>query len=160
MGVGSEQPSTKPGPLAWAELQWGSQMPCPWAVTAVGRWAGSGPGMSRGPHMQWIKQLPLQPLCPAPLGKEGAWSCTPVWRLQMTMLGGLLLPISSRMKQFPGKQQTVKVERHMRKEAVYPSSADQQTDPTAHYKPPLEQDQNPVFCHLSPKKQNAFVPLG
>lgn len=49
----------------------------------------------------------------------------------MTMLGGLLLPISSRMKQFPGKQQTVKVERHMGKEAVYPSSADQQTDPTA-----------------------------
>lgn len=25
--------------------------------------------------------------------------------------------------------------------------------------PPLEQDQNPVFSHLSPKKQNAFVPL-
>lgn len=94
MGVGPKQLDVKPGPLTWAGPQWGSQTPCPWAVTAEGRWAGSGPGIFRALHVQWIKQQPLQPLCPAPLGKEGAWSCTPVWRLVSPILGDLLLPIS------------------------------------------------------------------
>lgn len=69
-GVGSEQPRVKPAaPHALAEPQQGSQVSCPWAVTAAGRSAESGPRISRVPTRA-ADQTPPSAASPSGTGRR------------------------------------------------------------------------------------------